>query len=107
MAYIAKNLIQAGGEEAKTSRTTNGNRAPALWMYGTVDGNTTVRGLGYFNDAKDYLRPGDLIFCITYSTAAFETTTATVNGAQMMVVLTNDGTNVDLSNGLSISLTNT
>lgn len=42
--------------------TDGGGVAPSLWGYKTEDAAGTVDGAGYFNDAGDVLKLGDLIF---------------------------------------------
>jgi len=42
-----------------------------------------------------------------YSAATFETAAATVSAVQFMVVLSNTGSVVDVSDGTAITLTNT
>jgi hypothetical protein len=50
MAYSARNLSVLSYANGFT-----------LWHYTTVDNNTAVTTAGYFNDASDLLRKGDLI----------------------------------------------
>jgi hypothetical protein len=110
MPYIARNLVSVGGEHSGTSVITSGvaRRAPMQFTYGTSDSITTCRASGYFNNAANLLRKGDLVTITSYSGADFETNAAvTVSGYQNMVVLTSVNGVVDLSDGSSIGLTNT
>lgn len=110
MPYISRNLVSVGGEHSGTSVLTSGvaRRAPMQFTYATSDSITTVRGSGYFNNAANLLRKGDLVSVTSYSGADFETNPAvTISGYQNMVVLTSVGGVVDLSDGSSIGLTNT
>jgi hypothetical protein len=107
MAYIQRNLVQLGSQEGKTAIATRSNRAPGLWSYATADAISVVRTSGYFNSAADFLRIGDVIMVTVYSAATFETAAATVSAVQFMVVLSNTGSVVDVSDGTAITLTNT
>ncbi len=86
MAYAASGLARLGG--------ANGF---SLWHYKTADAKAAVDTSGYFNDAANMLNVGDVV--ISYDTA-----TPTVT---LMVVLSNDGAAVDVSDGTAISLTDT
>jgi hypothetical protein len=107
MAYIQRNLVQLGSQEGKTAIATRSNRAPGLWSYSTADAISVVRTSGYFNNAADFLRIGDVIIVTVHSAANFETATTTVSAVQFMVVLTNTGSVVDVSDGTAVTLTNT
>jgi len=68
----------------------------SLWMYRSADAIATVNTAAYFTgDAVNMLGVRDVIICIDTNTP----TTDIVN------VLTNDGTTVDVSNGLAITET--
>jgi len=68
-----------------------------LWHYIGADAKATVDSAGFFNDAIDVLKVNDVILVV-------DSGTPTVT---WMVVLSNDGTNVDVSDGTAISLTDT
>ena len=51
MAFSATTLFKVAGAE------------PALWMYSSADAGTAIVGSGYFNDATDNLKNGDIIMC--------------------------------------------
>lgn len=106
MPFIARNLSQTGNHEKLNSRFF-ANRAPQIWTYSTNDALTVVRAAGYFNAAGNFLRAGDVIFVSVFSAATFETATPTVSAFQIMVVLSNNGTTVDVSDGTAVALTNT
>ncbi len=61
-----------------------------LWHYRTTDAATTVDTTGYFNAAINMLRVGDMILSNSGPTGSVS------NG--VYVVITNDGTNVDVAN---------
>jgi hypothetical protein len=61
-----------------------------LWHYRTTDANTTVDTTGYFNAAINMLRVGDMILSNSGASGSVN------NG--VYVVITNDGTNVDVAN---------
>jgi hypothetical protein len=42
----------------------HGGNGPRLWTYKTTDALGTVDGAGYFNDAGDILKLGDIIFVL-------------------------------------------
>lgn len=54
MAYAARNLSVLSYANGFT-----------LWHYATSDNAAAVAGAGYFNDASDLLRKGDLILANT------------------------------------------
>jgi|TARA_R110002072_G_scaffold11206_1_gene51024 hypothetical protein len=66
-----------------------------LWHYVSADAKATVDAAGYFDSAADLLKVNDVVICIDSNTP-----TATI-----MVVLSNTGTVVDVSDGTAISLT--
>ena len=59
-----------------------------LWHYATTDAAAAVDTAGYFNEAADMLRRGDMILANTDTAGAF------VSG--ILHVSSNDGTNVDV-----------
>jgi len=70
-----------------------------LWAYFTLDAAATVAASGYFTgSAVDMLRIGDLIIRETVGGTVAVPTSVTTWGIH--VVLTNDGTTVDLSDAL-------
>ena len=84
MAYSAANLTRIGG-------ASNGD----LWFYSSTDTIATVNTEGYFNDAANMLAVRDVIIVVDSNTP----TTNLVN------VLSNTGTVVDVSNGTAIAET--
>jgi hypothetical protein len=64
-----------------------------LWHYKTADAAVVVDTTGYFNNAMAMLRVGDFIMANTGGT--------TQNG--MLIVTTNNGTNVDTANLIDFS----
>tara|TARA_R100000654_G_scaffold53041_2_gene79153 strand:+ start:406 stop:669 length:264 start_codon:yes stop_codon:yes gene_type:complete len=81
MAYSAANLTRIGG-------ASNGD----LWFYSSTDTIATVNTEGYFNDAANMLAIRDVIIVVDSNTP----TTNLVN------VLSNTGSVVDVSNGTAI-----
>lgn len=61
MAFAARNLSVLSYANGFT-----------LWHYTTVDTLTSVTGAGYFNDAADMLRKGDMIVTNADTTATIE-----------------------------------
>jgi hypothetical protein len=104
MAFNRKYLLCSGDVSGKTADPTKSNLAPAQWTYAGTDANTVVRVEGYFNDASDLLRIGDIITYVRYNGADWNTTARTVTSVQQLVVLSNTGTVVDVSDGSSIGV---
>lgn len=71
--------------------------SPRLWIYSTTDAIATVNTAQYFNGAVDLLQVRDVIIVCDTNTP----TTSLVN------VLSNDGTDVDVSDGTTIVETDT
>ena len=79
MAYSARNLSVLSYANGFT-----------LWHYTTPDSAATVAGTGYFNEASDLLRKGDMIIDNTATggtvTPKFYTVTAASAGAITIAV---------------------
>jgi hypothetical protein len=83
MAYNRKNMggnVGAGSDTAK------------LYVYKTDDAKATVIASGYFNDAKDVLKKGDMIFATHDAAGTVKTS--------FLTVATNNGTTVTVTFGL-------
>jgi hypothetical protein len=91
MAYSADGLNLVSGSKA-------GN-APQVWAYQTADTAATVDTTGYFNTAASLLKVGDMMY--VYSgvggTPAYG----------IMIVLSNTGTVVDMSDATTLGGTDT
>ena len=87
MAYAQSGLQPIGGQ-------SKAGNAPQMWSYKSADAIADVNTEGYFNDASDVLIVGDLIY-------VFDSNTPTAN---LVVVLSNTSGVVDVSNGESISV---
>ncbi len=87
MAYSVTGLQPIGGQ-------SKAGQAPQLWSYTTTDAIASVNTSGYFNDAAGVLKVGDLVY-------VFDSNTPT---ASLVVVLSNTGSVVDVSDGTSISV---
>ena len=87
MAYSVTGLQPIGGQ-------SKAGNAPQMWSYTSADAIATVNTSGYFNDAADVLKVGDLIY-------VYDSATPT---ASLVVVLSNTGTVVDVSDGTSLSV---
>ena len=55
MAYSATGLQPIGGQ-------AKAGNAPQVWSYTSTDAKTAIDAAGYFNDASDLLKVGDLIY---------------------------------------------
>lgn len=84
MAFSAANLTRLAG-----------GSGVALWHYTSEDAIATVNTAGYFNDAANMLNVRDVIIVVDSNTP----TTNLVN------VLSNDGSTVDVSDGTAIAET--
>jgi hypothetical protein len=89
MSYTHPNLAQA---------SAHGNSDfPRIWTYKTIDDAAAINTAGYFNEAAADLKVGDLIY-------AYTDTDGTPPG-YFFAVNANDGTTVDVTNGLAIGTT--
>ena len=89
MAYTNANLQPIGGQ-------SKAGNAPQMWSY-TAPGSDAIADInteGYFNDAADVLKVGDLIHVWDSS----------VPTSTLMTVLSNTGTVVDVSDGTDLSV---
>ena len=87
MAYAEIGLQPIGGQ-------SKAGNAPQMWSYKSADAIADVNTEGYFNDASDVLKVGDLIY-------VYDSNTPTAN---LVVVLSNASGVVDVSNGQSITV---
>ena len=71
--------------------------APSIYTYTSADAIATVNTSGYFNDASDVLKVGDLIYVHDSNTPT----------ASLVVVLSNASGVVDVSDGTTIAVTDT
>lgn len=88
MAYSETGLQPIGGQ-------AKAGNAPQMWSYTTTDAIATVNTEGYFNDASDVLKVGDLMY-------VYDSNTPT---ASLVIVLSNASGVVDVSDGTSIAVT--
>lgn len=87
MAYSVDGLQPIGGQ-------SKAGNAPQMWSYTSADAIATVNTSGYFNDAADLLKVGDLMYVRDSNTPT----------ASLVIVLSNTGTVVDVSDGTTISV---
>lgn len=104
MAFLRDNYQSAGGNSKV-------GKAPGFHTYKTEDAVTTVRVAGYFNELADVLRIGDIITMVRVDSLALPSkgtgTNQAVTAVQQLVVVSNTGTVVDVSDGSSIGITDT
>jgi len=75
------------------------------WSYRTADAPATVDSAGYFTgEAVGMLKVGDLIFVQQVDSPAAP---ASVTAAGWHLVLSNDGTTVDVSNATAVAVSDT
>lgn len=89
MAYSSTGLNAAGGQ-------SKAGNAPQVWTYTSADAIATVNTSGYFNSAASLLKVGDIIY-------VHDSATPTMS---LVWVRTNTGTVVDVSDGLTVTATN-
>ena len=70
-----------------------------LWHYATEDLDTVVDGSGYFDEATDMLRKGDILIANTDTDGTFKT--------GLLAVVSNLNGVVDVSDLTALSTTNT
>jgi hypothetical protein len=90
MAFSKDNFQPIGGQ-------SKAGNAPQMWSY-TAPGTDALADInteGYFNAVADLLKVGDLIYVSDVS----------VPTASLVVVLSNTGTVVDVSDGTAIAVT--
>ena len=89
MAYTSTNLQPIGGQ-------SKAGTAPQMWSYTApgTDAKADINTEGYFNDAADVLKVGDLIHVWDSS----------VPTSTLVTVLSNTGTVVDVSDGTALSV---
>lgn len=75
-----------------------------LYAYYTTDAPATVDTTGYFNSAAGMLDIGDVILVVQVNDV---TTVGSVTAAGWHVVVSNDGTVVDVSDATAIAVTDT
>ena len=88
MAYSKTGLQPIGGRG-------KAGTAPQMWSYTSADAIATVNTAGYFNDASDLLKVGDLMYIHD---------SATPTGS-LVIVLSNASGIVDVSDGTTIAVT--
>jgi len=86
MAYSASGL---------TRMASGGGHS--MWFYDSTEAITAVRVSGYFNNAASMLNVGDVIFVLDSDAPAMS----------ISVVLSNDGSTVDIADGTALTMTDT
>jgi len=86
MAYSASGL---------TRMASGGGHS--IWFYDSTEAITAVRVSGYFNNAASMLNVGDVIFVLDSDAPAMS----------ISVVLSNDGSTVDIADGTALTMTDT
>ena len=85
-------------DASKLTRLSGGSGV-SLWHYTTTDAMTVVRASGYFNASANMLKVNDVIITITGTGGAA--------AVQLTYVVSNNGTVVDVVDGLVVPATNT
>jgi hypothetical protein len=89
MAYSATGFSTIGASKAGNS--------PSMYAYSTSDAIGDVNTAGYFNALASLLRVGDVIFCFT--------STGGTPAMSIVWVNANSGTVVDVTDGLTVTAT--
>jgi len=92
MAYSSTGFNAIGGQ-------SKAGNAPAIYTYSSTDAQSVIRVSGYFNTIASILKVGDLIFCYSATGGTPVMSTAYVNS--------NTGTVVDITDGVTITATDT
>jgi len=100
MAFIRANFQPIGGQ----SRPGIGG-APQMWSYKTADPVTTVRTAGYFNPVRQLLQIGDLIYVAVVTNLGQPN--EALAAAHQVIVKDKSATDVDVTDGTAISVTDT
>ena len=90
MAYAVAGLQPIGGQ-------SKAGNAPQVWSYTSTDAKTAIDASGYFNDASDLLKVGDLIY-VHASTGGTRTYSLHPVGSNASGV-------VDIGDGTAVSAT--
>jgi hypothetical protein len=92
MAFSATGFNTIGGQ-------SKAGNAPAIYTYSSADAQSVIRVSGYFNAVASILKVGDLIFCYSATGGTPVMSTAYVNS--------NTGTVVDITDGVTVTATDT
>lgn len=92
MPFSSTGLNSAGAQSKAGS-------APQIWTYTTTDAIGDVNTAGYFNSVASLLKVGDIIFC--------HTSTGGTPAMSIVWVNANSGTVVDVTDGLTVTATDT
>ena len=92
MAFSATGFNAIGGQSKSGS-------APAIYSYSSTDAQSVIRVSGYFNSVASVLKVGDIIFCYSATGGTPVMSTAYVNS--------NTGTVVDITDGVTVTSTDT
>jgi hypothetical protein len=82
-----------------THGASKSGNAPSMHTYSTADAIADVNTAGYFNAIASLLRVGDIIFCFT--------STGGTAAMSIVWVNSNSGTVVDVTDGLTVTATDT
>ena len=90
MAFDKTGLQPIGGQ-------AKAGNAPQMWSYTSTDAKTAIDAEGYFNDVSDDVSVGDVIISVT--------STGGTLASSIHTVVSNASGVVDISDGTSISNT--
>jgi hypothetical protein len=92
MAFSSTGFNAVGGQ-------SKAGNAPSIYTYASTDAQSVIRASGYFNSIAAILKVGDIIFCYSATGGTPVMSTAYVNS--------NTGTVVDITDGVTVTATDT
>ena len=92
MAFSSTGFNTVGGQ-------SKAGNAPSIYTYASADAQSVIRVSGYFNSISSILKVGDIIFCYSATGGTPVMSTAYVNS--------NTGTVVDITDGVTVTATDT
>lgn len=98
MAFNRNNFGPIGGQARR-------GKAPQMFAYKSADGVATVRVAGYFNEVRQLLNIGDLIYVLVVTNLG--ASNEALSAAQLCIVKDLSATAVDITDGTAISATDT
>jgi hypothetical protein len=102
MAYNPLRLTTVGDDALRVNSVATQPLTPRTWTYQSADAVATVRAANYFSDAKQRgMKVNDLVFVVVAADGSAAT------AVSICVVMAVAATGADLSDGTSITVTNT
>jgi hypothetical protein len=80
MSFLRKNFGPIGGQSRKGI-----GGAPAMWSYKTDDVHAVVDGAGYFNEVRNLLSIGDIIYVVVVTNLNAATEALSTYGSHCVI----------------------